>query len=299
MTSVLITGSEGFVGTYLREALTKNEKYDITSFDLKAGQDIRDYEQIREAIDTSDPDLIFHLAAQPYVPESTSDIRRGYNINVLGTMNLLEAVRHTGCNAKILISGTTEEYGYEGHAETVTENTVPRPTTPYGASKLGAGQLGLVYSRLYGIPVIVTRACNHTGPRHSRSYAVPSFAKRVAEVEAGRSPMVRHGNLGSKRYYLDVRDVVQAYLQAIALEPGIYNVVASGAPYSMQEILNMLIEVATCRIPRLLDNSLFRPDSSLFPKFSSDKFKKATSWQPQIPIQKTLTDTLDYWRERI
>src|SRR5262245_25557815 len=218
MTSVLVTGSQGFVGTYLREALS-NRDCDIWDFDLKFGQDIREYEQIREAVDTTDPDYIYHLAAQPYVPESTSDIRRGYNVNVLGTLNLLEAVRHTGCNARILISGTTEEYGYDGHAF-VTEDTVPAPTTPYGASKLAAGNLGLVYARLYGIPVVVTRACNHTGPRHSRSYAVPSFAKRVAEVEVGRIPSVRHGNLGSRRYYLDVRDVVEAYLKAIELDPG-------------------------------------------------------------------------------
>lgn len=295
MPTSLITGAAGFVGHYLTAHLLDNG-HDVYGFDLRLGQDIRDYEQVRTAIEQHQPDYVFHLAAQAYVPEGTSDPRRAIDVNVVGTLNLLEAVRHTGSSARILLAGTSEEYGYAGH-DTLTEDSACRPTTPYGVSKLAAGQLGLVYHRLYGIPVVVTRAFNHTGPGHPPTFAIPSFARRVAQVEAGRADAVRHGNLDAVRNYLDVRDVVEAYRVAIQAEPGVYNV-CSDRTVSMRWVLDTLIGLTGRTIPTEVDDGLYRAGSAQFPTPTASKLA-ALGWKCEYALEQTLADVLDYWREHL
>lgn len=295
MRTVLVTGSAGFVGGYLTAALRKRGDL-VVDYDQRLGHDVRDYEQLRAVINQHQPDLIFHLAAQAYVPEATSDPRRGLDVNVAGTLNLLEALRHTGSRARVLLAGTSEEYGYD-HPE-IREDTVCQPTTPYGVSKLAAGQLGLVYARLYGIPVVVTRAFNHTGPGHPPSFAVPSFAKRVAEAETGRRDAVEHGNLQAVRNYTDVRDIVAAYQLAIDLPSGIYNL-CSEFTVSLQWILDTLVGLAKTPVTTRLDEALFRPGNSRFPDISAEKFAAATGWKPLIPLERTLADVLDFWRTQL
>ncbi|HWB36850.1 MAG TPA: GDP-mannose 4,6-dehydratase [Rugosimonospora sp.] len=292
MTTTLVTGSAGFVGGYLCRALRGRGDV-VVDYDLRFGQDIRDYEKLRAAVDLHQPDLIFHLAAQAYVPEGTSDPRRVFDVNLTGSLNLLEAVRQTGSRARVLLAGTSEEYGYD-HAE-ITEDAPCRPTTPYGVSKLAAGQLGLAYSRLYGIPVVVTRTFNHTGPGHPATYAIPAFAERVAKVEAGIRPAVEHGNLQAVRNYTDVRDIVDAYLLAIDLPSDVYNL-CSEYTVSLQWVLDTLIGLARQPLETKLDGSLYRSGSPHFPSVSAEKFAAMTGWKPRIPLERTLADVLNYWR---
>lgn len=294
MSVALVTGHRGFVGGYLTEALTA-AGHTVHGFDLRDEQDIRDYEQIRLRVEEINPDLIFHLAAQPYVPETMTDVRRGFAINVNGTLNLLEAVRHTGCHARIHISGTSEEYGYRGHGDLpVTETSPCLPTTPYGISKLAAGHLGLVYAATYGMNVVVTRAWNHVGPGQSHRYAVSAFARRVAEVKAGVRDRVVHGNLSAVRNYTDVRDIVAAYLLAVGLDSGVYNL-CSDWTVSMQVVMDELVAHAGCEVKTDLDDALYRPATNEFPVPSSVKFRDLTGWSPTRDLTATLGEMLTYW----
>jgi len=295
----LITGSAGFVGGYLTTHLNELG-YDVHGLDLRVNGDVRDYETVHTAVETVEPDVIFHLAAMAYVPESTTAPYRALDVNVGGTLNVLEAVRNTGSQARVLISGTSEEYGYD-HV-VVNEDTPTRPTTAYGVTKLAAGLLGLTYARDYGLDVVVTRAFNHTGPGHSPRYAVPSFAKRVAEVEAGLRSVVYHGNLETVRSYTDVRDVVRAYAAAVHLPGGVYNV-CSGDKTSVLPVgavLGKLCALAKTEIPCEQSTRLTRSSgASRFPHAWPTKLHELTGWVAEIPLEKTLQDTLDYWRERV
>lgn len=301
MLKVLITGSEGFVGTHLSKFLANNTSsrgnYVVDGFDLAKGQDIRNFEQVRTKIDQFQPDYIFHLAAQAYVPESTMNPRRGIETNVVGTLNLLESVRQTGMHSRILIAGTSEEYGYDRDDEELNEDSVAKPTTPYGVSKLAGTTLGQTYARIYGLPVVCTRAWNHIGPGASPSYAVSAFSKRVAEAEKYGIP-IKHGNLDAIRNYTDARDIVRAYLLAIELDSGIYNL-ASEQTVSTRFILEELISFAESKVETEENPHLFRPMTQKFPRPSYLKFHEKTHWSPEIDLRKTLLDCLNYWRELV
>ncbi len=293
MKTALITGGMGFVGPYLR-GLLEAEQMDVYDFDIRGGGDVRDYEAVRMAVEAFDPDYIFHLAAQAYVPESWPDPHRAMDVNTMGTLNLLEAVRNTGSHARLLLAGTSEEYGYD-HTE-IEETTPCFPSTPYGVSKLAAGQLGLAYARQYGLPVVVTRAFNHTGPGHAPAYAIPAFAKKVAEVLAGRAEEVTHGNLEAVRNYTDVRDMVRAYRILIDKPSDVYNVCSENT-VSLQSVLDKLIELSGIQLQTAVDPKLFRSGSSHFPKPRC--ISTSAWWKPEIPFEQTLSNILDYWKERV
>jgi GDP-4-dehydro-6-deoxy-D-mannose reductase len=301
MLKVLITGSNGFVGTHLKQLLESSTspkgKYLIEGFDLSDGQDIRDFEAVRSKIDLWQPDYVFHLAAQAYVPESTMNPRRGIETNLIGTLNVLEAVRQTGMHSRIHIAGTSEEYGYDRDDVELTEESVAKPTTPYGVTKLAATALAMTYAKIYGMKVVCTRAWNHIGPGASPSYAVSAFSKRVAEAEKYGTTIV-HGNLDAIRNYTDVRDIVKAYLLAIELDSGIYNL-ASESTVSTKSVLDNLISYAVTSVKSEENPHLFRPMSNKFPRPNARKFIDATGWTPTVPINKTLLDCLNHWRERV
>lgn len=300
MQTALVTGGNGFVGKHLVQYLLDN-KYEVGIFDAAQGDDIRNYEEIRQAVFDLQPDLIFHLAAQAFVPETTTAPRRGFEVNTLGTLNLLEAVRHTGSRARVHLAGTSAEYGYQLGDE-ITEETLPAPDTPYGVSKLAATHLGLNYASLYKMNVVVTRAFNHTGPGHQSNYAIPSFSKQVAEIELGQREYIQHGDLSAVRNYTDVRDVIRAYHKAIFLEPGIYNV-CSPNTVTMEDVLKTLVYLANVRVELRTDEGLYRLGYTTGPdrlaKPNCEKLKNATGWQPEITLKDTLLDTLNYWRQQV
>jgi GDP-4-dehydro-6-deoxy-D-mannose reductase len=296
---VLVTGGSGFVGTHLRDALIKAGP-EVFYFDQVSNptDDIRDYDAIRRAVDHVQPDYVYHLAALAYVPESTSDVRRAFNVNTLGTINLMEALRQAGSDARVLVSGTSEEYGLDhGDSELITEESTPRPSSLYGISKLSAGLAALNFGQRYGIPVVVTRTVNHTGPGHSRTYAVPAFARRVALAEK-YGGVVTHGNLEATRYYLDVRDVVRAYMLAIGLDAGIYNI-SPATKVTMEDILGTLVSMAKTDVVTEPNPALYRSAGMDVPTISSAKFRAATDWKPEIALRDTLSEVLDYWRRHV
>lgn len=294
----LITGHLGFAGKHLRAAL-EDGGHEVAGFDLRCGQDIRDYEQVRAAVEAFEPDRVFHLAAAAWPGESLTDPQRHLDVNATGTLNLLRAVRAAGSDARVLLAGTSEEYGYEGWPDgyVITEDSPCRPTTPYGAAKLAATAMGMVYARRFGLRVVATRAWNHTGPGRQAVNAESAFARRIVAVERGQAGCVPHGGLSSMRDFTDVRDVVAAYQVAIGQPPGIYNV-ASGQPRSLGEVMRLLLSLS--RVPDApLEEAggLGRADLGTFPGASAAKLR-AAGWAPRIPIDTTLGDLLEYWRSR-
>lgn len=296
----LVTGSNGFVAQHLGWAL-EDAGYEIHPFDIKNGeyQDLTNYEAVRRCIDIVRPDRIFHLAALTYVPESFLDARRAFEINTLGSLNILEAVRSIGLKTRIHMAGTSEEYGDTSDAEEpITELSTPNPLSPYAIAKLAMDHLGRLYAKSYNMDVVVTRAYNHCGPGRGEEFAESAFAKQVVEIEKGKRDVLRHGNLESIRNYTDVRDIVQGYVKAIELPSGVYNL-CSDRNVTMQEMLDILIKKAKCPIKTEVDKNLYRPADFSFKKPSCKKFQDLTQWKPSIKLEQTLEDILNYWREHV
>jgi len=295
MKKALVTGSEGFVGQHLKTELERQD-YLVVTYNLRHGNDIRDKEKLRNFLDIERPDFIFHLAAQAYVPESFADPIRTFEVNVFGTLHLLDAVRQLGLKPKIHIAGSSEEYGPA--APNVHGDT--QPSSPYAVSKLAADKLAQIYSEVYGMDIVVTRAFNHTGPGRGEMYAESSFAKQIAEIEKGKRKFLEHGNLDSIRNYTDVRDVVKAYILAVNATPGVYNI-CSETNISIGVMLNKLADLSHEEISHNSVHSADRdrPNDFDFLKPRCDAFRAETGWRPEIPFEQTLSDLLDYWRKRV
>lgn len=290
----LVTGSEGFVATHLIEHLYKLG-HKVEGFDLKSGQDFRNYEQVRTSIDSFRPDWVFHIGAQAFVPESFIDPYRAFEVNTIGSLNILEAVRRLGLKTRIHLAGSSEELGETPTQDLTTELALPNPQSPYAIAKLAMTQLGLLYAEAYDMNVVVTRTFNHTGPGRGEMYAESAWAKQIAEIENGTRECLEHGNLMFYRNYTDVRDIVKAYEKAIQLPPGLYNV-CSDQNVQMRDVLKELVGQAKCTI-KLIDNSqLYRPADFSFKPPSCEKFKELTGWEPTIHLRQSLKDILEEWR---
>jgi len=291
----LVTGGDGFVGQHLVRHL-QADTIDCTVFDARRGDDIRDYEQVRAAVERVEPDYVFHLAAQADVPEGALDPRRAFSVNVTGTLNLLEALRNTNCHARVHLAGSAAEYGEIDVNTLVTEEMPAFPVEPYGVSKLAATHLGLVYAQRHSMNIVVTRAYNHTGPGRPSRYVDAAFARRIVDVERGRAEAVYHGDLSAVRNFTDVRDVVRAYRLVVDTEPGVYNV-CSGQNVAVRALLDMLVGNARVPVLTKLNPSLSGParrDGFRAP--SGVKLEAATGWIPSISMDQTMRDLLDWWR---
>jgi len=264
--------------------------------------DITDPFSMKRAIAAVKPDRIFHLAAQSYVPVSWIAPAETLHTNVIGEVNLLEAVRAAGIDPVIHIAGSSEEYGFVLPDELPVRETNPlRPLSPYGVSKVAQEMLAYQYFMSYGLKTIVTRGFNHEGPRRGEVFVTSSLAKQIAEVEKGlRPPVLYTGDLSSKRDWSDVRDFVRAYW--LVLEKGtpgeVYNI-GSGVAREVGTMLNMLLDMTDADIEVKVDTARLRPSDVKVLVCDATKFRELTGWQPQIPFEQTLRDLLDYWRERV
>lgn len=295
---VMVTGSKGFVGSHLKELLIKQE-HRVLDFNLRDGLNLLNYETVRNYLDIYRPDRIYHLAAQAYVPESFANPKRTFEVNVMGSINLLEAIRQLGIKTKLLMAGTSEEFGDTSEAkQPINESSLPNPLSPYAISKLAMDHLGRMYAKAYGMQVVVTRAYNHAGPGRGEMYAESAFAKQIVEVELGTREVVEHGNLESIRNYTDVRDIVRAYTLAIELPSGVYSI-CSNQNVPMQKIMDILVEKAVVEVPTKVNLSLYRPSDFSFKKPSCKKFQKLTGWKRTYNLEQTLEDILDDWRSRL
>jgi GDP-4-dehydro-6-deoxy-D-mannose reductase len=245
------------------------------------------------------PDRIVHLAARSSVADSLRDPWGTFAVNAGGTVSLLEAAAAAAPEARILIVGSAEAYGEVREDELpLTEDRPLMPLTPYGISKAAAEQVALFYGRTRGLDVVVARAFNHTGPGQEPTFVCSDFARQIARIEAGRGAAVmRVGDLTARRDFADVRDVVRAY--GLILERGnpgeIYNV-CSGKARSIGEILDILRGFADTSIAVEADPARGRSEDVPTLVGSFAKLETAAGWRPEIPLERTLKDLLDYWR---
>jgi len=314
---VLITGITGFVGSHLAEYLlslnmqvygtakrrSRLDYIEGVKNKLKLIEcDVIDSYSVETAIKDAQPDYIFHLAAQSFVPTSWRSPLETLHTNIDGTLNVLEAVRKLDLDSRIQIAGSSEEYGmvYPDEIPIKEENPL-RPLSPYAVSKVAADLLGYQYFKSYGMKIIRTRAFNHTGPRRGEMFVTSNFAKQIAEIEKGlKVPTIYVGNLDAQRDFTDVRDIVKAYLFAIEKgEAGeVYNI-CSGKGRKIQEVLNVLLSFTDKKIKVQQDPSRMRPSDVELLVGDSSKFRGKTGWELGIPFDKTMRDLLDYWRERV
>ncbi|MCK4337388.1 MAG: GDP-mannose 4,6-dehydratase, partial [Candidatus Aminicenantes bacterium] len=248
------------------------------------------------------PHWIFHLAAQSFVPTSWVCPAETFAINAVGEINLFEAVLNLKLSPRIQIAGSSEEYGFVNPDEVPMKESNPlRPLSPYAVSKVAQDLLAYQYFKSYGLETVRTRGFNHTGPRRGDVFICSNFAKQIVEIEKGvRKPVIYVGNLEAQRDFTDVRDMVKAYW--LSLEKGesgdVYNI-GSGKTYRMQEILDILLSLSKASVTVEVDPKRLRPSDVPILLSDSSKFRSLTGWKPEIPLEKTLQDLLDHWRERI
>lgn len=313
--TILVTGSTGFVGQHLLMALRRAPgKLVGTARDIRSASpegavpdqfercDLRLAKNVYALLEKVQPDEIYHLAGQAEVAASWADPSATFTTNVDAQIILLESLRKLALKPRIVIVGSSEEYGLVHPQELpVNEENRLRPLSPYAVSKIAQDLMAYQYFRSYGFPILRTRAFNHTGPGRPPAYAVSGWAKQLAAIELGQQPPVLQvGNLEAKRDYLDVRDVVRAYILTMSHgEPGeVYNV-CSGKAWRMGDILSRLLALSKTAVSVIQDPARLRPSD--IPEIYGDptKFQSLTGWAPEIPLDITLQDLLDYWRNRL
>lgn len=300
----LITGSQGFVGQYLRQELEENG-YEVIGLDVQPGEntiqaDLLNPEQINATVKQAKPDAVFHLAGQADVAKSWKIPQKTMEINVIAAVNLMEAVRAFDPSVQMVLVGSSDQYGNLGEAgKLVSEKLETNPQTPYAVSKKAQEEMARVYVRAYGMNICMTRSFNHGGAGQRLGFLIPDFASGIVKVERGEAKSLKVGNLTSRRDFTHVRDVVRAYrMIAEKGKPGeVYNV-GSGVTYSAQEILDKLCEMAVCSIPVEQDPARMRPSDTPVICCDHSKLTHDTGWQPQIPLEDILSDTLRCWRGR-
>ena len=259
--------------------------------------DLGDSLNLRGVIDIAQADAVVHLAAQAFVPQSIADPLETFDVNAMGTARLLEAIRAArdagGISPRVLIISTAEVYGAQApNAFPLKETASLHPANPYAASKVAAEAYALAAARTYGLDVMVARAFNHIGPGQNERFAVASFASQLARIARGGPPELLVGELSAERDFLDVRDVVAAYLALLDRgERGeIYNV-CSGSAISIRDVLRTLVTTARVAVEIREDPARMRPSDT--PLFVGDgtKLRAATGWAPQIALATSLRDT--------
>jgi GDP-4-dehydro-6-deoxy-D-mannose reductase len=314
---VLITGITGFVGSHLAEyalkqgadvvgALrwrSKTEHIDHIRDRLTLVEgDLRDQLSVRTLLEQTRPERIVHLAAQSFVGASWQTPAETLYTNAICQMNLLEGIRQLGLPSRFLVIGSSEEYGLvEPHELPIRETNPLRPLSPYAVSKVTQDLMGYQYFKSYGMHIVRTRAFNHSGPRRGEAFATSSFAKQIAEIEAGlREPVIHVGDLKPTRDFSDVRDIVRGYW--LLLERGtpgdVYNL-CSGEDWPIERVLQHLLgEAKVTAIDVRVDPSRLRPSDVPILRGSAEKIQQSLGWRPRIPLEQTLDDLLEYWRQR-
>lgn len=314
---VFITGINGFVGSHLSDLLNSQD-YIISglaysreirniahlkeTLDLHYG-DIRDIALLGGIISKVQPDYIYHLAGQPFVPDAEKNILHTYEVNILGTLNLLEVVRISGLKPRILTVSSGEIYGVvPEHHLPVNEDYPLKPINPYAVTKACADLLTYQYSLSHQLDLIRVRPFTHIGPRQSERFVCSNFAKQIAEMELGlREPVLKVGNLDMKRDFTDVRDIVRAYQTILERAKGgdVYNV-GSSKCWRIWDIVEILQKETTAK-KFTIQQEQFRVRATDNPVMHCDfsKLQKQFSWKPEIPIVQTVRDLLGYWRKNV
>lgn len=315
---VLITGISGFVGSHLVELLrAEHPEVEIVGL-VEPGLEVRgpaaggrirliegdllDAASIMRTVEAAAPDIIVHLAAASSVAGSWDTPNVMLQVNVLGTLHMLEAMRLQRLPAKVVLACSAEAYGVVSRDELPIREEQPfRPVSPYAVSKAAVDLFGFQYHRSSGLATVRLRLFNQCGPRQTSRFVVAALARQIAEIEAGlRPPRLRVGTTGVRRDFVDVRDGVRAFWAAAAAgEAGAAYNVCSGHARSIGEVLDALLAMSAVPIEVLPDPALSRPADLDILEGDPSRFHAVTGWEPRIPFAHTLADTLDFWRTTV
>lgn len=312
---VLITGIGGSGGSYLAEHIverhpevevhglarwhstTQNNLQKVSDRVRVHEADLMDLGSVLAVLRDVSPDAIFHLAAHANVRASFITPNAVIANNVLGTSNLFEAVRLSRLDPVIQLCSTSEVYGQVRPEDVpIREDAPMRPASPYAASKAAQDLLGYTYFASYGMKIIRTRMFAYLNPRRTDLFAT-SFARQVARIEKGLQKELLHGNLDSVRTFIDVRDAMRAYWEAIVhCIPGESYNIGGNTTLTVGEVLDRLVGMAGCPIPTRVDPALLRPADVTLQVPSVEKFRAATGWAPEYSFDESLRDLLEHWR---
>ena len=313
---LLVTGAAGFVGGHLVEFMRRERRevevhgvvlpQGAVSWRGSAGArvieaDLDDPAAAAAVVEEVRPERIVHLAGQSSVHQSWLDPGGTLRTNVLGIVHLLDAARRLGLRPAVLVVGSAEEYGPVGPEEIPIREEAPlRPASPYAVSKVAQGALARLYGSAGGMRVVLTRTFHHTGPGRGEAFAESSFARQIAEIEAGhRRPVLEVGNLEAVRDFTDVRDVVRAYWMLLEKgEPGAAYNVCSGRGRPIRQLLEMLLSASRARVEVRVDPGRLRPADVPVQVGDPSLLREATGWEPEVPLERSLHDLLDDWRVR-
>lgn len=312
MKRYLITGIQGMVGSHLADYLVETRRGLVAGIARERpaalqnhsvqvySMDMLDYEKVRRCLEEYRPDYIFHLAARTFIPESWNQPLDTFRNNTMAQMNLFQSVVDLRLDPVIHVSSSGAVYG------NVPETAVPlredhplNPADPYGLSKATQEMIAKQYMNSYGVKTIITRTFNHTGPGRAPYYVESSFSKQLVEIEQGLRPAeIVAGDLSVQRDFLDVRDVVRAYVELIESNHfGETYQIGSGRPTSIGELLDILVRLTGLSVRVTSDPRLHRQSDLPILYGDSSKLQRAIAWQPCFPLERTLQDLLDYWRE--
>ncbi len=311
MQNALIIGGAGFVGKYLIPELSNI--YDVTATKLPnesipldgctvCDLNIMYPNQIEEVLSTVKPDVIFHLSAQSSVKLSWINPQLTIDVNIKGALNLLDSIKKLDLVCKTILIGSGEEYGYVQQEECpIKEDNRIRPGNIYAITKATQNMIGTVYAKAYNMDIVMVRAFNHVGAGQLPMFVVSDFCKQIVEIEKGiKEPIMKVGNLTAKRDFTNVKDVVKAY--KLLAENGIsgqtYNV-GSGTAVTIQSILDIALSHSTADIRVVQDPNRMRPSDVPIIVADTSKIFKDTGWKPDISLDATILEVLEYWRNNI
>jgi GDP-4-dehydro-6-deoxy-D-mannose reductase len=313
MKNILIIGGAGFVGNYLIDHIQKNCTWSINVTKIPIEKikykginiydlNILNKDNISLLLKQVNPDYIFHLAAQSSVALSWKKPLLTVDVNIKGSINILDSIRDLDYKPRILFIGSGEEYGHIKPEESpINEKNMVRPGNIYAATKVSQNIIGKIYSDAYDMDIISVRAFNHIGPNQAPLFVVADFCKQVAEIEIGlKAPVIKVGNLSAKRDFTDVRDVVRAYVMLIehGKKGETYNI-GSGHAVEINEILNEILKMSKIEIEKEIDENKIRPVDIPIIEADIKKLQETIKWKPEIPLRTTLKETLEYWRNKV
>lgn len=310
MKKVLITGATGFVGKHLTDYLFQKSELELYGTSLSESDknekihikkiDLTDLNQVKNLINEIKPDYVYNLAALTSPAESFKNPAPVVLSNIGIQINLLNALKDAGLmDTRTLIVSSSEVYGMVEEKDLpIDEETPMRPVSPYAVSKIAQDFMGLQYNLSYKMDIVRVRPFNHTGPGQTPVFVIPAFAKQIAQIEKGiQEAVISVGNLSSKRDFTDVRDIVQGY--QLLTEKGVggeaYNI-GSGKSVAIKYLLDTLLSMSKESIEVRQDPERLLPVEIPSVYCDNSKINSLTGWKPEISIEKTLKDTLDYWR---
>lgn len=315
--TAFVTGLPGFAGSYLAEELLAHgyrvvgtmregeSTHNLSAIENKITlieADILDAEHNRKLVRQFKPKYIFHLAAMASVGRSFEMERMTFLVNFEGTLNMLDAARAFDGLSKFVFVSSADCYGvFSPKGKTLREDQPLNPISPYGIAKAAAEQAARYYHRAYNLPVVVSRSFNHSGPRQSDSFAIPSFAHQIAAIEKGlKKPELLVGDLSARRDISDVRDIVRGYrLLAEKGKPGTVFQLCSGKSVAMRRVLDLLLRLAHARISVRVDKTRLRKADISILKGDNRKAVRELGYAPKHSLLCTVSDTLDYWRNEL